>query len=135
MENETLFTKIRDGQIPSVKTYSDDICFVILDINPIVKGHSLVIANKPYKNVGECPEQVLQHMIAVAKKVEAVQRKQLKCDGSNILINSDPASGQEVPHIHIHVIPRFSGDGRKFAFEHDSYKPEEMAEFGKLLKV
>ena len=130
-----MFTKVRDGQIPSVKTYADDVCFVILDINPIVKGHSLVIANQPYRNIGECPVEVLQHMIAVAKQVEAVQRKQLHCDGSNILIDNDPASGQEVPHLHIHVIPRFTTDGRKFAFEHDSYQPDEMAKYGSLLKV
>lgn len=132
---DTIFTKIRDGEIPSVKLYSDDICFVILDINPARKGHSLVIANEPYKNIAECPEEVLKHMISVAKKVEAKITEKLHCDGSNILINNNPASGQEVPHLHIHVIPRYNNDGQKFGFEHEKYADGEMAEFGKLLSL
>lgn len=133
MEKETLFTKICAGQIPSTKLYEDDVCFVIMDINPVVKGHSLVISKVPYKNVAECPENILSHMICVAKKLESTMRSVLKCDGSNILINNDPASGQEVPHIHIHVIPRYCNDGRKFGFAHDTYAEGEMAQLGKKL--
>lgn len=135
MEKETVFTKICAGVIPSTKLYEDDVCFVILDINPVIKGHSLVISKIPYKNVGECPEDVLSHLICVAKKVEAKQRKTLKCDGSNVIINNDPASGQEVPHIHIHVIPRFEGDGRVFGFAHEKYEGNEMSEFGSKLAL
>lgn len=133
MEKETLFTKICAGIIPSTKLYEDDVCFVIMDINPVVKGHSLVISKVPYSNVKECPENVLSHMINVAKKLDSKLRESLGCDGSNILINNDPASGQEVPHLHIHVIPRYNNDGKKFGLSHDSYKEGEMAEFGKKL--
>lgn len=135
MEKETIFTKICSGAIPSTKIYEDDVCFAIMDINPVAKGHSLVIAKTPYSNVGECPEDVLSHLICVAKKVEAKQRKVLNCDGSNILINNDPAGGQEVPHIHIHVIPRYENDGKKFGFTHEKYADGEMAEFGRMLSL
>lgn len=135
MENTTLFTKIRDNEIPSVKIHSDDRCFVILDINPVIKGHSLVISNEPYRNIGQCPDEVLMHMICVAKRIEARQREVLHCDGSNILINNDPASGQEVPHLHIHVIPRFENDNRRFGFEHDSYAEGEMISIGQALSL
>ena len=132
---ETIFTKIRQGVIPSTKIYEDDICFVILDINPVKKGHALVIASEPYPNMAACPDDVLSHMISVAKKIDARQRAVLGNDGSNIIINNDPASGQEVPHIHIHVIPRFTGDGRKHFQDHDSYADGEMAEIGARLKL
>jgi len=132
---ETLFTKIRQGVIPSTKLYEDDICFVILDINPVKKGHALVIANEPYPSMAACPDDVLAHMMAVAKKIDARQRAVLGNDGSNIIINNDPASGQEVPHIHIHVIPRYSGDGRKHFQDHDSYADGEMAGIGARLKL
>ena len=132
---ETIFTKIRQGVIPSTKLYEDDICFVILDINPVKKGHALVIASEPYPNLAACPDDVLSHMISVAKKIDARQRAVLGNDGSNIIINNDPASGQEVPHIHIHVIPRFTGDGRKHFQDHDSYADGEMAEIGARLKL
>ncbi len=132
---ETLFTKIAAGQIPSTKVYEDELCFVILDINPVKKGHCLVIAREPYPNVATCPDSILTHMLLVAKKIEARQREVLGNQGSNIIINNDPASGQEVPHLHIHVIPRFDGDGRKHFQDHDKYDDGEMQVFGDKLRI
>ncbi len=132
---ETLFTKIGRGDIPSTKIHEDDICFVILDINPVKKGHALVIAREPYPNIASCPDDVLAHMMSVAKKVDARQREVLGSEGSNIIINNDPASGQEVPHIHIHVIPRYQGDGRKHFQDHDVYADGEMAQIGARLRM
>ncbi len=132
---ETLFTKIAAGQIPSTRIYEDELCFVIMDINPVKKGHCLVIAREPYPNIASCPDEVLTHMILVAKKIEARQRQVLGNQGSNIIINNDPASGQEVPHIHIHVIPRFEGDGRKHFQDHDKYDEGEMKAFGDRLRI
>ena len=123
---ETIFTKIEKGIIPSTKIYEDEVCFVIMDINPVKKGHCLVISRQPYPNVASCPDEVLSHLLLVAKKIDARQREILGNQGSNIIINNDPASGQEVPHIHIHVIPRFDGDGRKHFQEHDTYADGEM---------
>ncbi len=135
MEKETIFTKIDEGIIPSVKLYEDSKCFVIMDINPIVKGHSLVISKKPYCNLTQAPEKLVEHMILVARKLDLRMREVLDCDGTNIMINNDPASGQEVPHLHIHVIPRYENDGRKFSFAHDSYAEGEMADLGRRLEI
>jgi len=132
---DTIFTKIDKGEIPSTKVYEDDICFVILDINPVKKGHCLVISKQPYPNMGSCPDDVLNHLILVAKKIEKKQREVLGNQGSNIIINNDPASGQEVPHIHVHVIPRFDGDGRKHFQDHDKYADGEMKAFGDRLRL
>lgn len=135
MGMETLFTKICKGEIPSVKLYEDDVCFVILDINPVLKGHSLVISKKPYPSMADCPDDVLGHLMKVAKIIDAKQREALGSQGSNIIINNDPASGQEVPHIHVHVIPRFDGDGRKYFALHDKYDDGEMAQYGERLRI
>ena len=132
---DTIFTKIEKGEIPSTKIYEDEKCFVIMDINPVLKGHALVISRKPYPNVGSCPDDILSHLILVAKKIEERQRKVLGNQGSNIIINSDPASGQEVPHIHVHVIPRYDGDGRHHFAEHDKYSDGEMAALGEKLRI
>jgi len=132
---DTIFTKIDKGEIPSTKVYEDDICFVILDINPVKKGHCLVISKQPYPNMASCPDDVLNHLILVAKKIEKKQREVLGNQGSNIIINNDPASGQEVPHIHVHVIPRFEGDGRKHFQDHDKYADGEMKAFGDRLRL
>lgn len=135
MAMETLFTRIDKGEIPSVKLYEDDVCFVILDINPVLKGHALVISKEPYPNMASCPDDVLGHLMKVAKLVDERQRAALGAQGSNIIINNDPASGQEIQHIHVHVIPRFDGDGRKYFALHDKYDDGEMQKYGERLRI
>lgn len=130
---KTVFEMIIDGDIPSVKLYEDDVCLVILDINPIQKGHALVISKKPYSRFTESPCQELSHMMEVAKKVDLKMREALKAEGTNIMINNDPASGQEVPHLHIHVIPRYKDDGKGFILNKDKYSEGEINQFGEKL--
>lgn len=131
----SIFTKIIQGEIPSVKLYEDQKCIVILDINPNHKGHSLVIPKEEYETVVECPKDVMQHLIVVAKKVATHTMKTLKCDGLNLVINNKPAAGQEIPHIHIHVIPRYSDDGYKHGYGHVKYEEGELEEYGKKLRI
>lgn len=132
----TVFEMIRDGEIPSVKIYEDDLCFVILDLSPVNKGHALVISKECRTTFTEIPDQTLHHMVNVAKKVDGKLREVLGADGTNIMINNGPASGQEVPHLHIHVIPRFSGDGKTFVFpSKEKYAEGEMAKYGEMLKI
>ena len=132
----TVFEMIRDGSIPSTKIYEDEQCFVILDLSPVNKGHALVIAKEAVPTFTEINADTLHHMIDVARKVDKKMREVLHADGTNILINNSPASGQEVPHLHIHVIPRFNGDKKTFAFpSKEKYMDGEMAEYGEKLKL
>ncbi len=129
----TIFEKIIKNEIPSKKIYEDDICLVILDINPVNKGHALVINKKPYPTFSECPVDELSHMMEIAKKVDKMQREKLKCEGTNVLINNSKAANQEIPHLHIHVIPRYSDDGVKLKLRHFTYEDDELNEIGDLL--
>lgn len=135
MENETLFTKIKKGEIPSVKLYEDDKCFVIMDINPINKGHALVISNDPYPNTVSTPDDVLTHMFLIAKKLDKKQREVFGCEGTNWIINNDRPAGQDIPHLHIHVTPRYLGDGKNHEPSHAKYEEGEIEELGKKLKL
>jgi histidine triad (HIT) family protein len=131
----SIFTKIINNEIPSTKLYEDEKCIVILDISPSNKGHALVIPKKEQETLVDTDDNILQHLILIAKKVAKKQIEVLGCQGYNILINNKPASGQEVPHLHIHVIPRYENDGHKFNFNHKSYQDNEMKEFGDRLKL
>ena len=131
----TVFEMIINGDIPSTKLYEDDSVLVILDINPVQKGHSLVISKKAYPNFTDCPAGELAHMMEVAQRVDLRLRSVLGCQGTNIMINNSPASGQEVPHLHIHVIPRFSGDGKTPAFPKEKYVDGEISRYGDLLRL
>lgn len=129
----TVFEMIINGDIPSVRIYEDEKCLVILDINPVEKGHSLVISKTPYPVFTDCPDEELAHLMSVAKKVDLRLREVLHCDGTNILINNGSASGQEIPHLHIHVIPRFTEDGQKFGFTKSEYAEGEISTMGEKL--
>lgn len=131
----SIFTKIINNEIPSTKLFEDDKCVVILDISPSNKGHALVIPKQEKETLIDTDDAILQHLILVAKEVAKKQVEVLGCQGYNILINNKPASGQEVPHLHIHVIPRYENDGHKFHFEHKSYEKDEMNEYGNKLKL
>ncbi len=131
---ETIFTKIRDGAIPSVKLHQDELCFVILDINPVNKGHLLVITNECYPTLADCPDATLSHLMSVVKRADAKLREALICDATNIVINNGKESGQEVSHLHIHVIPRFKEDGKHFHFPKEQYEEGEIERLGRRLE-
>ncbi|MEA4861519.1 MAG: HIT family protein [Sphaerochaeta sp.] len=131
---KTIFTKIREGEIPSIKLHEDALCTVILDINPVHKGHLLVISSESYPTFGECPLPTLNHLMDIAQKADKKLRAVLGCDATNLIINNGPASGQEVPHLHIHIIPRYTNDGQKFGFTKETYADGEMAKYGKQLE-
>ena len=131
----TVFEMIINGDIPSTRLYEDDECIVILDISPVQKGHALVISRKCYPTFTDVPMETLSHMMEIARKVDMKQREALHAEGTNIMINNSQASGQEVPHLHIHVIPRYAGDGKTPAMSKGTYGEGEAAEYGKLLHL
>jgi histidine triad (HIT) family protein len=131
---KTIFEKIIDGEIPSVKIHEDEYCIVIMDINPIRKGHCLVISKKPYPILTECPADLLCHLMVVAQKADQNLRDKLHCDGTNLIINNGSAANQAVPHLHIHIMPRFKNDGVTVAVPHEKYTEGEMIKLGYSLE-
>ncbi len=131
---KTIFTRIQEGEIPSVIVHKDALCTVILDINPVHKGHLLVISRDPYPTFSECPLPILNHLMNISQQADMKLRSALECDGTNLIINNGAASGQEVPHLHIHIIPRYTDDGQKFGFTKETYAEGEMAKYGEKLE-
>ena len=74
-------------------------------------------------------------MMEIAQRVALKLKAELKCDGTNILINNGKASGQEIPHLHIHVIPRYENDEQSFGFSKKSYEGDEIKEYGNRLAL
>ena len=106
-----LFCKIIAGEIPSTKVYEDDTVLAFLDIHPVNIGHTLVIPKVHATNLYDAPEETLAHMMSVIKKLSIAIKKSLNTDGINIEMNNDSVAGQIIFHAHIHIVPRFSGDG------------------------
>ncbi|MGC8720775.1 MAG: HIT family protein, partial [Thermodesulforhabdaceae bacterium] len=106
-----IFCQIVKGSIPSAKIYEDDSVLSFLDINPINPGHALVIPKKHYPTIIDVDDEDLKKTAVVTKIVARAIKEALNCDGINILQNNFGAAGQLIFHFHIHVIPRFEGDG------------------------
>jgi histidine triad (HIT) family protein len=104
-----------------------------MDIGPIIKGHVLVIPKTCYDPITETPDEVLCKLIRVSKRVAASLMNELGADGVNIIQNNGAAAGQEVPHLHFHVIPRFEGDGHRWNWNAKSY--DDIAEMEQLAET
>jgi len=108
---DCIFCKIIAGEIPSFKVYEDENSLAFLDIAPVNPGHTLIVPKKHYINMEEIPEDQLCQLAAVIKKIGKAVKDGLGAEGYNVTENNDPISGQIVPHLHFHVIPRRQGDG------------------------
>ena len=131
-----VFCKIIKGELKSQKVYEDEDVIAFLDINPIHKGHTLVVSKKHYDNIYEIPDEDLKKLIVVVKKV-AIALKKMGADGVNIVQNNDEAAGQRVFHIHFHVIPRYYGDKIRIDTMEDrtKYKDEnEMRQYADMIR-
>jgi histidine triad (HIT) family protein len=123
-----IFEKIVNREVPSTIVYEDEDTLAFMDIGPIIKGHTLVIPKTCYDSVTVTPDEVLAKLIKVAKRIATAQMNALGADGVNIMQNNGVAAGQEVPHIHIHVIPRFEGDGHHWNWNAKSYDSTDELE-------
>lgn len=108
-----IFCKIIAGEIPGAKVYETDEVLAFLDINPVHPGHTLVVPKKHYANIEETPAEVLCQVISAVKKVGLALKTGLNYPGYNVTENNDPVAGQQIAHLHFHVIPRLEGDGLK----------------------
>jgi len=92
--NDCLFCKIVSGEIPCNKIYEDENFLAFLDINPVNKGHILVIPKKHSKNILEIDSKTIENLIVVVKKLSKKIKKTLKADGINIIINNELEAGR-----------------------------------------
>lgn len=106
-----IFCKIAKGKLDSAKIYEDDRIFAFLDINPVTRGHCLVIPKNHYENIFDIDSVALQHAVIAAKKIAERMKDSLGADGIRLSQSNGKAAGQVVSHLHIHVIPRYEGDG------------------------
>lgn len=111
MKNENcIFCKILNGDIPSAKLYEDEEFAIILDVGPASFGHALILPKEHYANVFEMPEELLAKAVSLAKVWGEKLVKGLNADGLNLVQNNGLAAGQTVFHFHLHLIPRYEND-------------------------
>lgn len=127
-EENCIFCKLANGEIPSATIYEDEDFRVILDLNPAAKGHALILPKEHAADLFEMPEERVQEAFALAKKMAGKMRDVLKCDGFNLVQNNGTAAGQTVFHFHIHLIPRYENDGAGITWPQGSLSEEDKNE-------
>ena len=108
---DCIFCKIVSGEIPSVKVYEDDRVLAFMDINPLNDGHLLIIPKAHAATIDEITEADFLAVMSATHKLAAAVKKALSPDGMNLLQLNGKAANQLVPHLHVHIVPRWSGDG------------------------
>ena len=129
-----LFAKILRGELPSYKVYEDDRAFAFLDIMPRSPGHTLVIPKAPARNILDVAPDDLAHVMKVVQKIARAAMGVFDADGVTVQQFSEPAGGQVVFHLHVHVMPRRAGVALKppASFKED---PAVLADQARKLAV
>lgn len=134
-DQNCIFCKLANGEIPTNKIYEDDDFTVIMDASPATKGHSLILPKEHYANLYEIPEDTATKVLPLAKKLVSHMTDVLKCDGFNVLQNNGETAGQTVFHFHMHLIPRYKGKEQILNWSHETFTDEEMKEICSSLKL
>ena len=125
-ENDCIFCKIANGDIPSKTLYEDDEFRVILDLGPATKGHALILPKNHYRNLYELPDDTAEKVMCLAKRMALLMTEKLNCDGFNLVQNNGAAAGQTVFHFHMHLIPRYENDGQTLGWKPLEVTQEEL---------
>lgn len=110
---DCIFCKIANKEIKSDLVYEDENFIGILDINPEMKGHTLVFPKNHFETILDTPSSMGNEFLDAIKKISFDLIKKEKSEGFNVVFNINECAGQIVHHVHAHILPRKKGDGMK----------------------
>jgi len=125
-----IFCKIVKGEVPAEIIYEDDLVLAFLDINPVNYGHVLIIPKEHYPWFYDVPDNILNHLMIKSKKLVVAIKEALKSDYVALSV-----VGLDVPHFHLHLIPRWTDDGLSTFWPTKKYKEGQEKEYAKKIKM
>jgi histidine triad (HIT) family protein len=111
MSDPTIFERIIDGDIPGHVVHKTEAVAAFLDANPLTPGHTLVVPREPYTRLRDVPPDVSADVFGAVRTLSPAIEDAVDADATTVGINDGTVAGQEVPHLHVHIVPRFEGDG------------------------
>ncbi|KUI30705.1 HIT family protein [Mycobacterium sp. GA-2829] len=130
-----VFCAIVAGEAPAIRVYEDDDYLAILDIRPFSRGHTLVIPKRHSVDLTDTPPDTVAGLARIGQRIaKAARRSGLHADGNNVVINDGKSAFQTVFHIHLHVLPRRTGDKLSFAKNMVLRRDPDREESGRLLR-
>lgn len=125
----TVFTRIIEGELPGVFVHRDEHCVVFMSINPLARGHALVVPVREVDHWIDLPSGEVTHLFTVAHHIGQAQRAAFGCDRVGLII-----AGYEVPHAHIHLVPTTSMSQLDFANAARSVDPDELEQAAQAIR-
>jgi histidine triad (HIT) family protein len=126
----TLFSKIIDGEIPGRFVWADDVAVAFLTIAPITDGHALVVPRQAVDEFTDAPDDLLAHLVSVAKHIGAAQKTAWDAPRAALLV-----AGFEIPHLHLHVLPAWDEASLTFANARHDVPAAELDEAAETLRA
>lgn len=127
-KEDCIFCKIANGEIPSKTIYEDERFRVILDLGPATRGHALILPKEHADNLYELTDETAGEVMKLARRMAVQIKEKLHADGFNLVQNNGEAAGQTVSHFHLHLIPRYEGDGQSILWKPGQPSQEELEE-------
>lgn len=106
----TIFEKLYRGELPCARVYADERVFAFMDAGQLNDGHVIVASVQPYETLMDADEETVAAMMKLARRIAIVVEREFGADGVTILQANRVAGWQTVPHLHLHVLPRVTGD-------------------------
>ena len=139
MESECIFCRIVDGEVPSVRVYEDGEHLAFLDANPRSEGHVLAIPKEHITTLDELGDEEIAKLFVVVKRVAEALKERMGAEGYNVVSNNGEIAGQVIPHVHVHVVPRYAAQESRAGFESvlpvDRRAKSRLEEVGARLKI
>ncbi len=132
--SDCIFCKIVAGEIPSAKVYEDDNCLAFLDIGPLADGHVLIVPKEHYEQITDMPPEQVAALTQPIPQIAQAVIKATGAAGFNILQNNGQVSGQEVMHVHVHIIPRAEADGLGYRWNAKKYPEGKMEQLQEAIR-
>lgn len=133
-DKDCIFCKIANGEIPSATIYENSDFRVILDVAPANRGHALIIPKEHFKDIFDIDAVTAGKLFSLATEVARAMKSVLHCDGLNIVQNNGLIAGQTVFHFHLHLIPRYEGDGIKLTWEQHESDSTDLQELEREIR-
>ncbi len=134
-DGSCIFCKIVAGQLPCFKLFEDETTIAFMDINPVNPGHALAVAKGHWPTVDVIPADVLGDVARTAQRVAKAALAALEPTGVNLLQSNGPGAGQSVPHLHVHILPRYPDDKVRLNWVYEPGDKAEIAAICERLKA
>jgi len=133
--SDSIFTRIIKGEIPCQRVFENEYLLAFLDINPLAEGHTLVVPKEQVERLEDLSPESAAEMGRWLGRIARWVLAATGAEGYNVLQNNGRVAGQEVPHVHFHIIPRRAGDGLGYRWNARPADPQYLEELAERIRA